>query len=92
MRRIIIDLLMLDTKEKIHDFFCAELKTPEWYGRNLDALYDELTSVSEPLELLCFSTETDLPMCTKGMLDVLCDAAEANRNLTVKIEMAYQNF
>lgn len=91
MRRIIVDLSMLDTKEKIHDFFSAELNTLEWYGRNLDALYDELTSVSEPMELLCFCTETDLPMCAIGLLDVLCDAAEQNQNLTLKIEMTYQD-
>lgn len=90
MKKIVIDLAMLDTKDKIHDFFSAELGCPEWYGRNLDALYDELTSVTEPTELLCFCMEPDLPTCTKGMLDVLCDAAERNRHLTLKIEIEYK--
>lgn len=84
MKKIIVDLNMLDTKEKIHDFFSAELRTPKWYGRNLDALYDELTSVCEELCIVCCGSEEYLPVCTKGMLDVLNDAAKENRYLTIE--------
>lgn len=86
MKEIIVDLCMLDTKEKIHDFFSAELKTPKWYGRNLDALYDELTSVCEELCLVCYGAKENLPVCTRGMLDVIHDAVQENAYLTIQIK------
>lgn len=86
MREILVDLNMLDTKDKIHDFFSTELETPQWYGRNLDALYDELTSVCEELSIICKGNLESLPVCTKGLVDVLQDASAANRYLVVEIE------
>lgn len=84
MKKIVVDLNMLDTKDKIHDFFSAELGFPKWYGRNLDALYDELTSVCEDLCIVCCGEEEHLKTCTKGMLDVLWDAAKVNRNICIE--------
>ena len=84
MKKIVVDITMLDTKDKIHDFFFAELGCPRWYGRNLDALYDELTSVCEELCIECCGEEKNLPVCTKGMLDVLYDAAKENAYIIIQ--------
>lgn len=86
MKEIVVELGMLDTKEKIHDFFSAELETQDWYGRNLDALYDELTSITSETMIRCHGMKIDIPTCTKGLLAVLRDAAAENRYLTIEIE------
>ncbi len=84
MKEIIVDLNALDTKEKIHDYFSSVLETPDWYGRNLDALYDELTSITEPMIIRIQSLGENIPVCAKGLLDVLRDAASENHNLIIK--------
>lgn len=86
MKELIVELDMLDTKERIHDFFSAELQTPDWYGRNLDALYDELTSITSETVIRCYGMRSDLPAYTKGLVDVLRDATAENRYLTIEIE------
>ena len=39
-------------RDKLHSVLQEKLQLPEWYGRNLDALYDVLTSVEEETELV----------------------------------------
>ncbi len=40
------------SKEGLHRLLKAALSLPEHYGHNLDALYDSLTDVQEPLQLV----------------------------------------
>lgn len=49
MAEIILDGLELQSLEEVHDRFARALDLPEWYGRNLDALFDCLTERSEPV-------------------------------------------
>lgn len=49
MAEIILDGLELQSLEEVHDRFARALALPEWYGRNLDALFDCLTEQSEPM-------------------------------------------
>jgi len=38
--------------ENVHDWLKQELSLPEWYGRNLDALWDCITGhLARPLEI-----------------------------------------
>lgn len=77
-----IDLQSLDTNEKIHDFFTEILELPEHYGRNLDALFDVLTSITEEILFICVMGE-ELPGCANRMLMVLEDAARENPNIRI---------
>ncbi len=43
MAEIRLDGLALPSLEAVHDRFAQALPLPEWYGRNLDALFDCLT-------------------------------------------------
>ncbi|WP_443743485.1 barstar family protein [Sutterella sp.] len=36
------------TKPQLFEAFAAALKLPDWFGRNLDALYDALTDLEGP--------------------------------------------
>ncbi|MED5015851.1 barstar family protein [Paenibacillus chibensis] len=50
MREIILDGGKIDNKEQLHAFLKEELKLPDYYGGNLDALWDALTGyASMPL-------------------------------------------
>ena len=40
MNRVTIDLTGASTKDAIQDILVSSLSLPEYYGRNLDALYD----------------------------------------------------
>ena len=40
MEERIIDCTRIKTKEDLHRIFRETLRFPEWYGNNLDALYD----------------------------------------------------
>ena len=46
-----IDGAEIQTRDDLHDALSRQLRLPEYYGRNLDALYDCLTGLSEPVEL-----------------------------------------
>ena len=54
---LIIDGSALPEAAAVHDLFTRALDLPEWYGRNLDALYDVLTERGEPLRLLVRNRE-----------------------------------
>lgn len=85
MREIHVPLEELNTKDKIHDYFSEVLKTPNWYGRNLDALYDELTSVCEQTVIKCYGRKELFSVDAQGVWDVLKDASEENSCLKVEI-------
>ena len=70
-----IDLSKVKTREELHDLLQEELPLPEYYGRNLDALYDVLTSVCEPMEIqiLNFSEAEGLP---EGYMDSFLELCE----------------
>lgn len=54
MAKIVLDGLEIGKIEDVHALFIQALGMPEWYGRNLDALFDCLTSLGEDIAVhLC---------------------------------------
>lgn len=51
MRICILDGEMIKDREMLHDTLADTLDLPDWYGRNLDALYDCLTDIREETEI-----------------------------------------
>lgn len=47
----ILDGKEIKDREQLHDALADSLGFPEWYGRNLDALYDCLTELHEDTEV-----------------------------------------
>ncbi len=47
MRKIILDFMPTNTKEEVHEYLAMKFDFPEYYGGNLDALYDCLTEITE---------------------------------------------
>ena len=86
---LIIDGSALPEAAAVHDLFTRALDLPEWYGRNLDALYDVLTERGEPLRLLVRNQEAlaaGLGEYAEDLLRTLADAAAENPALTLVSE------
>ena len=45
MKTVTIRGIDFTCPEELHDYLASELSFPEYYGRNLDALYDILTGL-----------------------------------------------
>ena len=55
--RIDLDGREMTDRQRTHDYLASKLQLPEYYGRNLDALYDLLTERGEELEIRLFHVE-----------------------------------
>lgn len=49
MKIRLLDFISIDTKEEFHKYVKKEMEFPEYYGENLDALYDILTDSSSTI-------------------------------------------
>ncbi len=47
MKNCCIDCTGISTRQALHQALQEAMSLPEWYGRNLDALYDCLTDLPE---------------------------------------------
>ena len=84
MKYVTIDCTPMTGPDEVHDLFSKALEFPAWYGRNLDALYDMLTSCGE-LELTLTHADALDRMFRYGenLKLALDDAAKENPLLTV---------
>ncbi|MBQ2613475.1 MAG: barstar family protein [Methanobrevibacter sp.] len=62
-------------KQNGHDYLAEVLNFPEYYGKNLDALYDCLTEIDCEIELINASA------VDKDIIDTFKDAASENEFL-----------
>lgn len=89
MNPIIIDCSRITCRADLHDLFAQALALPAWYGRNLDALHDCLTSIGAETTLQLQnwnSTESALGHYAAAAKKTLLHAADSNPNLTVIFE------
>ncbi|MBR5329108.1 MAG: barstar family protein [Firmicutes bacterium] len=79
MKKVTIDTHKLTTMAEIHDHLAKELNFPDYYGKNLDALYDCLTEINEETEIELLAEEgTFLPL-----RKVFTAATKSNKNLII---------
>ena len=89
MKTIIIDCRRCKTKEETHRYLAKKLCFPPYYGNNLDALNDVLTSWEEPV---CFrirypsSIKNNLGRYGETLIRVFENAALENRNLMLEFK------
>lgn len=79
--KVILDGLMIHTKDDLHNTFAQAMAFPEWYGRNLDALHDCLTDIHEDSQIIIYNypqLEEHLGIYTQGLRAVLRRAEESN--------------
>ena len=87
MREVELDLTPFEEKISLHRYMKETLNFPFYYGANLDALHDELSSETTETSIL-----VRVPKAPKGKMEEyiprLCrvfeDAARENYHLTVR--------
>ena len=84
MREIVINCANIGTRDALHDILARELCFPEWYGRNLDALHDCLTSIHQDTRIT-FLHVSALPFPSGGLLRVLRDSENENPRLEISL-------
>ena len=85
----LIDGAAIATRDELHDALKRQLALPDWYGRNLDALYDCLTDLHEDTDIRLVHADglSEHLGAYAGVLQtVLRDAAEENPRLRLLIE------
>lgn len=88
MREGLLDAETFYTREQVHDALAKALYFPAHYGRNLDALYDELTACP-PTRLTLRHAEAlvgHLGNYGELILRVLADAAAENPDFVLQTE------
>ena len=84
MRICILDGENILNKEMLHDTLAAALDFPDWYGRNLDALYVCLTDLAEETEIRFRNEQAlaeHLGNYAGALKKVICTAVEENQNI-----------
>ena len=85
MKIVILDAKKMLKKEKMHEYFAKKFDLPEYYGKNLDALFDCLCEINEPT-LIKLKNEDALQGDTKESLIRLFHDV-CNENELVKFEL-----
>lgn len=86
MRKVLLDLNPARSVDWIHEYLKFELEFEEYYGNNLDALYDQLTSITENtcLGVFCpLKEDTKLSKYLEKVKKVIKDAELDNPCLCV---------
>lgn len=88
MNDLIIDGRSMGTKEMAHLHLKWALKAPEYYGKNLDALWDVLSTYDKAINISLINKEClieDLGDYGESIIQVFEDAEKENENITFKI-------
>lgn len=82
MENIVLDFRGLGDREELHDIIEQAMELPDYYGRNLDALYDVLTETRNDR---CFTIyyDSEKSVYLKKLLEVFYCAQEENEGLRV---------
>ncbi len=81
MIAVTLDGEEITDKQQLHKIFRDGLNLPDYYGENLDALYDVLSTCSEKIEITILNEEqlcSNIPFYGKRLLSMLRIAAEEN--------------
>lgn len=78
MNYLILDGLKMFTKEDAHRHLKEGFQFPDYYGANLDALYDLLSTRSEPVEVRVENYDAMISSLGKYGIDLIKTIKEAS--------------
>ena len=87
MNEYILDFSNITTKEDLHEYIAETLDFPDYYGKNLDALYDCVTDLSQcSITITGIDALYELGQYGMRIIKVFQDAAEDNEDIELVIE------
>lgn len=89
MSEIVLDGLVLEDMEEVHALFAQALEFPDWYGRNLNALFDCLTDLARDVTVRLLhreDLEARLGRWSQDLIFLLQKAAEKNPHIALSEE------
>lgn len=84
MKTVTLDGAVLASKEALHQTLARTLAFPDWYGGNLDALFDCLTDLSEEVSITLLNWD-GLGDYGRRVKKVLLAAARENDRITLQV-------
>lgn len=88
MKRVILNGACMTSTETAHKYLSNKLCFPEYYGGNLDALWDCLTTVSDNVQIELVNYQKlarNLGAYSEALVKVFSDAAEENESICFKM-------
>ena len=85
----IIDLEGAGSEEEVQERIMEALPLPDYYGENLDALYDVLTEYGDGWHIIVRNTDDvddDVRQYVDDMMGVFEDASAVVNDMTVEVE------
>ena len=87
MKKVVVDCQELLQKEQAHSYLAEVLEFPDYYGKNLDALFDCLTELGECTIMLKDEHILHQSDCYGvKVLQVFKEAAQANPGLKLEVQ------
>ena len=83
MKTVVIDFHDFNDSKSVHEFLAERLDFPDYYGKNLDALYDVLTTDIRDVNILVLPTGRDWE---QRMIKVFTDSAAENPYFSVGVK------
>lgn len=80
MKKITLDFENISGKEEMHKYLAEKFEFPDYYGGNLDALFECLTDIAEPTAVNIVNAINDYD---EQIINVITSAEEENDNLAV---------
>ena len=77
-----IDCASITDRKSFHSILVKTLSFPDWYGHNLDALYDCLTDIDAPTHLILENWDPLSP-AVRGFHAVFEEAEQENPHLII---------
>ena len=85
-----LDCRMMTDRGTAHDYLAETFGFPNYYGRNLDALFDLLSTYEKVTQIIVNAPELleeNLGVYGKNILKTLEDAVRDNAKLTLQINL-----
>ncbi|MCI8270424.1 MAG: barstar family protein [Lachnospiraceae bacterium] len=98
MQKILLDFRTMNTKRQVQEYLMMKLGFPDYYGKNLDALFDMLTERGEDTCVGVFGirereeSPDSLTVYFRQLVRVLREAENENPHLCVFFAAYEDNF
>ena len=88
MKTTILNGKRMRYNKSTHDYLKRKLQFPDYYGNNLDSLWDLLTTIGNPIEIVLLNSESiykNLGDYGVEIVRVFVEAMEENENIILTI-------